>query len=172
VAIKSMPVFFIDNQQMWPADAKLHGSIVLWPDNGKYPTFAGVAIANHPEFDGKIVVQAGNRGLIVSLLPGAQSQNDIRTALSAKQAPEQYRIAVDAIIHSVMLAREDAEGGGDCHPFALLAMLAKSSPKEARLIAAALRVWMAKPGAAAPSDVQSAEEIVSSIESTLAETPK
>lgn len=177
MTIKSMPVFFIDNQQMWPADAKLHGSLVLWPDKGKYPTYAGIAIADHPEFEGKIVAQAGNRGVLISLLPGAKSMDDIQTVMSAKPGPEQYRVAVDAIIHAVMLAREDVESAGDCHPFALLTMLAKSSPIEARVIAAALRAWIKSPTTddagrrieTPPTAVQKAEEMMESLDAALAE---
>lgn len=173
MTIKSMSVFFIDNQQMWPADAALHGNMVVWPDKGKYPNFVPVAIADHPEFEGKIVVQAGNRGLVVSLIPGAETPSDIRTALSAKETPEQYRVAVDAIIHAIMLMRADSHGGGECHPHALLTMLAKTSELEAQTIKVALAQLVRSPvsGADAPTIakmVESAEEMGETLGSALA----
>ncbi len=140
--IKSMAVFFIDNRQAWPENAHLHGNLVLWPDTGKYPTFTPVALAEHPQFDGKIVVQAGNRGIVVSLVAGAQSANDVQKGMSAKGV-EQYRIAVDSIIQAIMLMRADSEGGGAAHPISLLTML-RNTP-EGVVISEAVRGWLRDP---------------------------
>ena len=173
-----MPVFFIDNQQMWPANAKLLKDLVLWPDAGKYPSYQPVALASHPEFEGKIVVQAGNRGIVVTLVPGAETPNDIRVALSAKQTPEQYRVAIDSIIHAIMLMRADSEGHGEVHPFSLLTMLAKVAPIEAGVILAALNQWIRNP-TPLPDDqdlrkalIQSGEDMISTLKRTIDETEK
>ncbi len=144
--IKSMAVFFIDNQQSFPEGAKLHGSLVAWPDNGKYPSYIPVGVADHPQFSGKMVMQAGNRGLVVSLVAGAKSLEDVRKGMSAKGL-EQYRISVESILHAIMLMRADTEGlsEGDLHPIAILTILAKSAPKEANIIGQALTSWMRNP---------------------------
>lgn len=71
--LKSMKLFFIDNQVSWSDKAVLAGDLVLWPDDNKYPAFVPVASAKHPNFDGTIVVLAGNRHIIVSLCEGAKA---------------------------------------------------------------------------------------------------
>jgi hypothetical protein len=144
--IKSMAVFYIDNRQAWPESAILLKNLVVWPDDGVYPSSTPVAIAGHPNFDGKILVQAGNRALVVTLIKGAQSQNDVREGL--KHKPEQYRIAVDSIVHAIMLMRNErddndqssVEGGGDVHAFTLLNML-KDRP-EGDLLREALKDFL------------------------------
>ncbi len=168
--IKSMPVFFIDNQQLWPKGAELHGNMVLWPDGGKYPGMAGIAIASHPEFEGKIVAQAGNRTILITFVPDANTQAEIRAKMSAKEPLEQYRVAVDGLVHAIMLKRANAEGGGDCHPLELLTMLAKTSPLDAAILVQALKKWLRDPTPGAPNDantqaamVQSAEEMVGAL---------
>lgn len=173
--IKSMSVFFIDNQHMWPKGAALHGNLVVWPDNGKYPTFTPVAIANHPQYDGKIVVQAGNRGIIVSFAAGAETPDEVRVAMSDKGL-EQYRIAAESIVHSLMLMRAKTEGGreGDVSTIALLTMLAKSNPLDAGILIQALNAWMKEPKPGAPNDantqaamVESAEEMRDALKKAL-----
>lgn len=122
--IKSMSVFFIDNRYSWPSSAVLLKNLVLWPDDGVYPSSTPVAIAEHPSYDGKVLVQAGNRSLVISLIAGARTQNDVRVGIQKK--PEQYRIAVDSIIHAIMLMRSESEGGtgkGEVHAFTLLNLL-------------------------------------------------
>ncbi len=165
--IKSMPVFFVDNQHMWPKGAQLHGNLVVWPDNGKYPTFTPVAISDHPQFDGKIILQAGNRGIIVSFAAGAETPEQIRAAMSDRGL-EQYRVAAESIVHSLVLMRAKTEGGqeGDVSTIALLTMLAKSSPLDAGILIQALNAWMKNPAPGAPNDanvqaamVESAEEM-------------
>jgi hypothetical protein len=124
--LKSMAVFYVDNQHMWPPTAVLLKNLVVWPDAGKYPSYTPVALANHPEFDGKIVVQAGNRGIVVSLLAGAETPEDIRASMSGK--PEQYRIAIESVVHAIMLMRAQTEGErNDAHPVTLLNMLKDTS---------------------------------------------
>lgn len=145
--LKSMKLFFIDNQAGWPEEAVLAGDLVLWPDDGKYPSFTPVASAKHPAFDGQIIVQAGNRGLIISLCPGAVSMQDVRRILSAKGelGPEQYRVAVDAIVHRLMLYRAAGPETDAVHPFALLQWMQKANPMEAAIIQKALKLLYAKP---------------------------
>lgn len=148
--LKSMKLFFIDNQGGWPDTAVLAGDLVLWPDEGKYPAFTPIASAKHPAFDGTVIVQAGNRGLIVTLCAGANTMPEVRTAMSAKGAgaPEQYRIAVDAIVHRIMLWRAlDKQEQSSVHPFALLQWLQTAHPKEAAVIQKALKQLYAKPEA-------------------------
>jgi hypothetical protein len=170
--IKSMPVFFLDNKHMWPESAVLLKNLVLWPDSGKYPSFAPVAVAQHPQLDGKIVVQAGNRSIVVTILPGAQSQADIRKGMSAKgaQQPEQYRIAVDALIHSVMLmkaalaagseAGADLGGVGDINALTVLNVL-KDMP-EGQLLRDALTCYLNK-GEPPPDRYTATEELLQSL---------
>jgi hypothetical protein len=130
--LKSMGLFFIDNQGAWPTDkdgtckAEMAGDLVLWPDQGKYPTYVPVAVATHPNFDGKVVVQSGNRGLIITFIAGATTDPQIRRAFATGKY-EQYRIAIDAIVHRLMLWRADVDNGAnDVGPLALMAWLAAS----------------------------------------------
>lgn len=173
--IKSMPVFFVDNQHMWPAGAELHKSLVVWKDEGKYPTYTPIAVADHPQFEGKVVLQAGNRGIVVSFVAGASSMADVQKGMSAKGL-EQYRISAESIVHSLMLMREQEEesAGGDANPIALLTMLAKSSPLDAGILIQALKAWMRDPKPGAPNDastqaamVESAEEMTEALRAAL-----
>ncbi len=168
--IKSMPVFYIDNQHMWPEGAKLHGNYVVWPDAGKYPTYTPIGLAEHPQFEGKVVVQGGNRGLVVSFVAGAKSADDVRKGMSAKGV-EQYRISVESIIHALMLMRAETKGGseGDLHPLAILTMLAKASTYDADILIQALKAWMLKPMSAAgvvdtAKALESAEEMIKALQ--------
>ncbi len=172
-----MPVFFVDNQHMWPKGAALHGNLVVWPDAGKYPTFVPVAIANHPQFDGKVVLQAGNRGIIVSFAAGASTPDETRTAMSDRSL-EQYRISAESIVHALMLMRLKTEGGreGDVSTIALLTMLAKSNPLDACILMHALKAWMKDPKApstgATPEMVESAEEMCDALNKVMADAPE
>jgi hypothetical protein len=174
-AVKSMQLFFIDNQHSFPADAVLAGDLVLWPDAGKYPGFTPVAAATHPAFDGQVVVQAGNRGLIVSFCAGARNGADIRKCMSAKgeAAPEQYRIAVDGLVQRVMLHRSGLEERNDVHPFALLQWMQKANPIEAAVIQKALTLLYAKPeaityaGKTGPAEMLNRQEVHEQVEGML-----
>jgi len=158
--IKSMKVFFIDNQGSWPTDrsgvskAKLVGDLVFWPDRGKYPTYVPIAVATHPNYDGKIVTMAGSRGMVVSFIAGARTDDDIRSALSAMdERVDQYRVAVDALVHRMVLAiDETSRDGGLCEtsevePLAMVAWMAGSEKGKnaAAVIATALRKLLADP---------------------------
>jgi hypothetical protein len=146
--LKSMKLFFIDNQVSWSDKAVLAGDLVLWPDDNKYPAFVPVASARHPNFDGTIVVLAGNRHIILSLCEGAYDSAGVRKKMSAKgdAGPEQYGIAIDGIIQRVLLHREAEQGAEDgVHPFALLQWMQRSHPVEAAVIRKALDALYAKP---------------------------
>lgn len=151
--LKSMKLFFIDNQVSWSDKAVLAGDLVLWPDDNKYPAFVPVASAKHPNFDGTIVVLAGNRHIIVSLCEGAKDAAGVRKKMSAKgdAGPEQYGIAIDGIIQRVLLWRDpslsSAMGGASdgVHPFALLQWMQRAHPLEAAIIRKALDQLYAKP---------------------------
>ncbi len=149
--IKSMELFLIDNQQVWGKGAKLVGDFIVWPDDGIYPSYAPVGILTHPNYDGRIVVQAGNRGIVVSFCAGAKDGKDCQRILSAKDRPEQYRIAIDALVLAGAGTASDLkEVGGHEHQqgvnvLALVAWLAKSAPPEAAVMAEALRRYCAKP---------------------------
>jgi hypothetical protein len=130
--LKSMGLFFIDNQGAWPSDkdgtckAEMAGDLVLWPDQGKYPTYVPVAVARHPNFDGAVIVQAGNKGLVITFIKDATNDQQVRRAFATGKF-EQYRLALDAIIHRVMLWRADVdEGSSDVGPLALMSWLAAS----------------------------------------------
>lgn len=153
--IKSMELFTIDNQQVWGKGARLVGDYVVWPDQGIYPSYAPVGVLTHPNYDGKVVVQAGNRGIVVTFCPSARDQNDCRRILSAKERPEQYRLAVDAIVHRLILAGAgtdkdlspsvSASHGSGLDPLAVMAWLARSAPKEAAVVEAALKAFAKSP---------------------------
>jgi hypothetical protein len=156
--VKAMPLFFIDNQGAWPRTAELVGDLVVWPDAGRYPTYSPVAVASHPNFDGKVVVQAGNRGILMSFVVGAKTEDDIAAALGGKarldpEKVQQYRIAVDALVHRLVMNLIEKEGGdepsSDVDALALVAWMAKSkrSLPYARVISAALGNLLADPEA-------------------------
>lgn len=148
-AIKSMGLFYIDNQGAWPSGSQLVGDLVLWEDKGKYPTYVPVSIATHPNFDGKIVVHAGNRGLLVSFVFGAQSEKDIGQALKTMEGVAQYRIAIDAIVHRLVLHLNDGEVRNDADALSLAAWMATQSKSRpyAQVIRAALATLLANPQA-------------------------
>lgn len=162
--IKSMPVFYLDNKHMWPEGTVLLKSLVLWPDTGKYPSFKPVSIARHPQFDGMVVVQAGNRRIVVTLLPGVESQAEIPAAMN--KHPEQYCIAVEAIVHSVMLMKAEIAGGdgvggaGDINALTVLNVL-KGMP-EGHILRDALTCYLHK-GEASPERYTATEELLQSL---------
>jgi hypothetical protein len=114
---KSMDMFFIDNRASFTSEAVLAGDLILAPDDGVYPRAVPVASATHPAFDGRVVVMAGNRTLVVALVHGAKSDRDVQTIMSAmpKSAKEgrvnQYVVALDPIVHRVVShAYQEQEG--------------------------------------------------------------
>lgn len=147
--VKSMRLFFIDNQGLWPDGTQLAGDFVIWPDTGVYPTAQPVSLAGHPSFAGKIVVQAGSQSIIVTFCPGAKDVADCRKQLSARgleNRPEQYRVAVDAIIQRIMLWRNDRQSGeirDDAHPFALMEWMKKAHHEETKVYLKALKLLLA-----------------------------
>lgn len=166
--IKSMPVFFIDNRQAWPEAAILLKNLVVWPDIGVYPSSTPVAIADHPCYDGKILVQAGNRSLVVSFIQGARNQNDVRLGL--QKQPEQYRIAVDSIIHAILIMKNELAAGAvanDVHPFTLLNLL-KDTP-EGEVLRLALKQMLGTESAIKRSPLE--YERVEEMYEALAQTP-
>jgi hypothetical protein len=167
--IKAMPLFFIDNQAEWPKGAELIGDLVVWPDEGMYPTFQPIASAKLAGFDGIVIVQAGSRRLVVTFLAGAHDNDSIRKAMSDKKnRPEQYCIAVDAIVQRLMLMRTGNEAGmmqDGVHPFSLLAWLAKSHKADAEIIRDALAMYLKAP--ASPEACARAEDMRHSIDTSI-----
>jgi hypothetical protein len=146
-----MKLFFIDNQGAWPSNkdgtskAVLAGDLVMWPDNRRYPTFMPIAIATHPNYDGRIVVQAGGRGILVTFIAGAKNAEEARAAFnkSSMVVPESYRISVDAIVHRMVKHFVDEAGGqvtSEVEPLSLMSWMASSEKGKpvAKVIAAAL----------------------------------
>jgi hypothetical protein len=159
-AIKSMKMFFIDNQGAWPSDPSgsckaelVNDAFVVWPDKGQYPTYAGIAMATHPNYDGIVVVQAGNRGIVVSFVPGAKSGEDVKAAFKTMKDVDQYRIAVDSLVHRMILwQREKRADGSLCEtsevePLSLMSWLASTEKGKAAatVIGCALADLMIQP---------------------------
>lgn len=181
--VKAMPLFFIDNQGAWPKSAELVGDLVAWPDAGRYPTYSPVAVATHPCFDGRVVVQAGNRGVLFSFVVGARTEDDISQALGGKARldPEkvlQYRVAVDALVHRLVMWLAAKQGGQDptseVDALSLVAWMAKSerSKPYARVLSAALGKLLADPEAlkqvTAGLDGQDAFELADALITSMA----
>lgn len=160
--IKSMPVFFLDNKHMWSSEAILLKNLVLWPDGGKYPTFKPVSIARHPQFDGMITVLAGNRRIVVTFLPGVESQAEIPKAMNLH--PEQYCIAIEAIVHAIMVHKAEADGviGGSGDINALTVLNAIKGMPEAQLLRDALTCSLHK-GELSPENYTATEELLQSL---------
>ena len=154
-AIKSMKLFFIDNQGAWPAHkdgtskAELVGDLVVWPDDGRYPNYVPVACATHPNFKGVVIVQAGTRGLLVSLVEGATPEDDLKARFKSMEGIQQFRVSIDAIVHRIVmwLAAGSADGTSgigtpetEVDPLSLMAWMAASDKGRgaARVVAAAL----------------------------------
>lgn len=186
---KSMGLFFIDNLGAWPKGARQVGDLVVWADTGIYPTGVPIASAAHPAFDGRVVMQAVARGLVLSFVHGASTTDDVMKALSklpASATPDgakrfnvcqvtQHRVAVDAIINRVVLDmynQDDADALSAAHPFALLKALAAGSPKEADLLVRALKTYMrhgdvSKDALAYPQAWQDADDMLSNLEAAV-----
>lgn len=168
-APKSMQLFFIDNQGEWPNDAKLVGDLVVWPDKGKYPSFTPVALASAADFDGRILMLAGNRGLVVAFCPGAKDMKDVRRAMSAPGL-EQYRISLEGIIQRMLIHRHDAEAetearDGAVNTVSLLTWLARSCPSDAKVLVNALKSHLKNMSKeTAPGEWQTADELVQVLE--------
>lgn len=151
--LKSMEMFAIDNAGSWGKGAVLLGDLVVWPDKGMYPGYAPVGFLTHPNFDGTVVVQAGNRGIVITFIPGIPSSNQkgLREAMSDKvKRPEQYRIGIEALLQRLLLAGagtgEDLRLGAAAHghdagvdPMAMVAWLSRHYPKEAAVMEDALK---------------------------------
>lgn len=147
--VKTMRLFFMDNQHAWPKGVDLAGDLVIWPDQGIYPQSAPVALCSHPNFDGRILVQAATRTILVTFCPDAVTQADVSNQINSRKRPEQYRVAVDALVQRIMLWREAAGLAGkpsdDIHPMTLLKWLATACPDEAKVLRAALQVLLGLP---------------------------
>ena len=158
---KPMRTFFIDNQGMWPTYAMLAGDLVFWKDTGKYPNYVPIAIASHPDYNGRIVLMAGTRGIVIAFCPEAMDAEGVRRCLSGGM-DEKYRIAVDAIIHRMMIWRAAGEGRGDANPLALLNWLRASSPADAEVLAKGLRLLLKDPKT--KEDWEKADEMLTSLD--------
>lgn len=169
--LKPMELFAIDNAGAWGKGAALVGDLVVWPDKGMYPAAVPVGLLTHPAFDGTIVVQAGNLCLLISFLPGIPSANKagIRAVMSDKvNRPEQYRLALDALVHRMLLAGAggdaDLSAGARAHehsagldPLALIAWMAKHNPKEAAVVEQALSTVAREPQPLTFTDVEGSD---------------
>ncbi len=174
-SVKAMPLFFIDNQKSWPKSAQLLSDLVFWPDDGIYPSYTPIASARLPGFDGLVIAQAGNLGLVVTFLPGVGKDGKaIQAAMSnKKERPEQYRIAVDSIIQRLALMRVNQDAGvqqDSVHPFSLLSWLAKSHSKEGAILVDALTAYMKAPES--PQACDMAEDMRHTLQQGLAEGAK
>lgn len=185
---KSMGLFFIDNRGTWPNHARLVGDLVMWEDSGKYPTSYPIAAASHPAFDGRVVVQAVPRCVVISFVHEAKNAADIMASLSAlpSSATEvgatakgvcrvtQYQLGVDAIINRVVLDMVDtvATQTSELHPFALLKALAFASPADATVLSTALRVYLTSDAPKNSEVFSQADDMLSNIEASLAEVAK
>lgn len=170
-APKPMKLFFIDNQGEWPVEAQLIGDLVVWPDKGKYPTFTPVAMASAADFDGRIVMMAGNRGLVMAFCPGAKDPRSVQKAMSGPNL-EQYRIDLTAIVQRMLIHRHqqatetDAVDGeaavnareNEVNPAKLLTWLARSSKEDAVILINALRAFYRHPFSGEPNDLFSVED--------------
>ncbi len=156
--VKSMKLFFIDNQGAWPAHkdgtckAELVGDLVLYPDDGKYPNYVPVACATHPNFDGTIVVQAGTRGLLVSFVSDATPEDNLKERFRTMKGIEQYRVAIDAVVHRIVLhlaQRNEGTVTSEVDPLSLVAWMAASDKGRgaAHVILSALKLLMKDVGA-------------------------
>lgn len=182
---KSMGVFFIDNRGTWPQHARLIGDLVAWEDSGKYPTSYPIASASHPAFDGRVVVQAVPRCLVISFVHEAKNAADIMASLSAlpSSATEvgstakrvcrvtQYQLGVDAIINRMVLELVDAPEAHttELHPFALLKALAFQSPADAAVLILALRAFMRSDAPKTPETFSRADDMMSNLRASLTE---
>lgn len=150
--VKTMRLFFMDNQHAWPKDVDLAGDLVIWPDSGLYPAGTPVSMCSHPSYEGRIIVQAMTHTILVTFCAGAKGQSDIKDIMSSRKRPEQYRIAVDALVQRIMLWRAASSThptgpSDDIHPMTLLKWMATACQPEAKIMRAALQVLMQTPGA-------------------------
>lgn len=170
MSLKSMAVFFVDNQSLMADNAQLHQNLVFSPDEGKYPTAAPIGQATVNGFDGVVIVQAVPGAVVVSLLEGISKKdiNEIRRIMSAKpsQRPDcfrQYRIDVMALIQATLLYDAGELGSNEASPYRAMDLIAHSGGDEAAIVKAALEQFLkdpeidAKPG---PEMFEKAENLL------------
>ena len=137
---KAMELFFIDNQQVWPEGTRQAGDLAVWEDHkGVYPSFMPITMANHPNFDGKIVVSAGTGSILIGFYPGAKSADDVRRMIKKHEPILQYRVAVEAFIQRMVLDIMGVTPQDNADPIALLTWMVRNHKDESTVVQAALQ---------------------------------
>jgi len=145
---KAMELFFIDNQQVWPEGTRQAGDLAVWEDHqGVYPSFMPITMANHPNFDGKIVVSAGTGSILIGFYPGAKSADDVRRMIKKHEPILQYRVAVEAFIQRMVLDIMGGTPNDNADPIALLTWMVRNHKDESTVVMAALQNLLQNPEA-------------------------
>ena len=153
--MKSMQVFFIDNQGLLTKDAELIGNLVIskvFPP-AKFPIAAMVGQASVADFDGLIVVQAQNGAIVFNVFDGKSKDDleEIRSIMTKKKPSawpswiHQYRIDIMALIQFVALYHAGEAGNDEVNPYNLLDLLARKGGKESAIIRQGLRDFCRAP---------------------------
>jgi ABC-type glycerol-3-phosphate transport system substrate-binding protein len=138
-------------------------------------------MATSAEFKGKIVMMAGNRGLILAFCAGAESPRDVQRAMSGTGL-EQYRIGLDSIVQRMLIHRHqqatetdsvDGEAAtrkrdDEVSTTALLTWMARSNKADATILAGALRTWLKHPDTTHQKEWEHASELLEVLEAALA----
>lgn len=182
---KSQGLHYVDNSHTYPADAAMAGELVLWKDDGVYPGGVPIVLASHPSLEGRIIVQGGNRTLLVSIVFGAKDMTDVTRALSGLPANaredetlrrskdfwvQQYRIDLGALINRVVMHQFNVQEGAplsDISSLKLLTALARSEAADAAVIKVALEAAMRAPDTLNPEQWKLADEMASSLTAAI-----
>lgn len=137
--MKSMQLFFIDNQHLMEEGAELHGNLVVakLEPRQKFPTsnFVPMGMATVDGFDGMLFLQAGNGALVITIIEG-KTKDDLRdiNKILVTQKPSQwpdyihqYRINMLGIMQYMALLHSGEDPHNDVSTGELLAQVARNS---------------------------------------------
>lgn len=152
-SVKSMPIFFLDNQGLLEEGSELIGNVVLAKiAPAAFPTYTNVGMAAVAGFNGMLVCSAGNNGILVYVFEGKTKDDwdDIRKALSSKPSSwpswiHQYRISVPALLN-LIAGHHQGEYDPTCAKGVPLYPALEHAPVEEKtILRTALRLLLAKP---------------------------
>jgi len=152
--LKSMPVFFIDNQGILPDGAELVGGVVITKEPpAKYPTAAMISAATVNGFDGLIVLQACTHSIIAFVFDGKTTKDlpairQIMTTQKPSCWPEwihMYQINAAGLIQFVALYHRGEAGSDEVNPYHLMDLLARRGGPEAAVMRQSLHDFCRAP---------------------------
>lgn len=152
--LKSMPVFFIDNQNLLTEGSELIGNLVISKETpAKYPTAAMISAASVNGFDGLIVLQACTNSIVAFIFDGKTTKDlqEIREVMTKKKPSQwpswihMYQVNAAGLIQFLALYHTGQAGSDDMNPYTLMDLLAAKGGKEAAIIQQSLKDFCRAP---------------------------